>query len=116
MEASGLPWEAVFFDWFGGEASAPRALAGPRAQAYAGEAFEAWRARMAGRDPVRPGRLDHTYFTRRDPVAMTIDMVEDVWAPIAEADDWSAFGDALAGIRLAREGYDLGRGRLGFLP
>ena len=116
MEGSQLPWEGVIFDWFGGEASADRALAGPRAGAYAGEKFEAWRAAMAGHDPVRPERLAHAYFSRPDPVAMTIDTVEASWARIDQDDDWSAFEALIADIRQAGSAYDLGRGRLGFNP
>ena len=43
-----LRWEPFFFDWFGGGASEPRALAGPRAAIYAGETFTDFRG---------PGRL-----------------------------------------------------------
>ena len=33
--------------------------------------------------------------------------VEAVWAPIAEADDWSAFEAKVARVRLQGEAYDL---------
>lgn len=116
MEGTELPWEGVIFDWFGGEASAGRAMAGPRAGDYAGEKFEAWRAAMAEHDAVRPERLEHAYFRRTDPVALTIDVVEATWSRIDAADDWSAFEQLIADIREAGSAYDLGRGRLGFNP
>lgn len=115
MLTSRLPWEAGFFDWFGGAASQARAMQGPRAAAYAGEAFEAWHALLVQHAPVRPQRLEHGYFQRANPVAMTIDVVEAIWARIAEGDDWSGLDAALADIEQVRQGYDLGRGRIGFL-
>ena len=36
---------------------------------------------------------------------MLIDEVEEIWAPIAEADDWSAFANKLAAIREMAEAY-----------
>ena len=40
---------------------------------------------------------------------MLIDEMEALWAPIDEADDWSAFEDGLAAISGMREAY-------GFVP
>jgi len=116
MHATRLPWETAIFDWFGGPASQERAMQGARSAAYAGEAFEAWRDLLVQHAPLRPERLQHEYFARAEPVAMTIDVVEAIWARIAGDDDWSALDKALADIELARQGYDLGRGRTGFLP
>jgi uncharacterized protein YdiU (UPF0061 family) len=116
MESSQLPWEGVIFDWFCGEASAERAMSGPRASAYTGEKFDAWRTAMAAHDAVRPERLDHAVFGQGEPVAMTIEVVEETWSAIDAADDWSRFEQRIADIRAAGEGYDLGRGRLGFRP
>jgi hypothetical protein len=36
---------------------------------------------------------------------MLIDEMEALWAPIAEADDWSAFTSALAEIEQMRAAY-----------
>jgi hypothetical protein len=53
-----------------------------------------------------PGlRLDHAYFARLTPCTMIIDEVEAIWAPIAEADDWSRFEDKLRDIDQMREAY-----------
>lgn len=116
MLASQLPWEAVMFDWFCGSSSAERAMLGPRGAAYAGEAFDAWHDLLMQYQPVRSERLDHALFQRAEPVAMTIDVVEAIWARIAEDDDWSAFEAALDDIALTRKGFDLGADRIGFLP
>jgi uncharacterized protein YdiU (UPF0061 family) len=102
-----LRWEPFFFDWFGGKASEARALAGPRAELYAGEAFADFRALLEVYETDRPERLSHPYFTQAEPEEMLIDEVEAIWAPIAQSDDWSAFNDKLARIETARQGYGI---------
>lgn len=103
-----LRWEPFFFDWFGGEASRARALAGPRADLYGQEAFLDFRRRLAGFETDRPERLESPVFARSEPEEMLIDEVEALWAPIAEADDWSALEAKLGRIEAARVAYALG--------
>lgn len=103
----GVRWEPVFFDWYGGEASASRALSGPRASHYAGENFEAFRGALEGCRPQRPRALDHDYFAGPEPQEMLYPEVEAIWASIAEADDWTAFHDKIAAVRRAGEAYAL---------
>jgi len=100
-----LRWEPFFFDWFGGADT--RALAGPRADLYAGEAFADFRARLTAYEPDRPERLAHPYFTQAEPEEMLIDEVEAIWARLAEADDWSALDAKLARVEMARQAYAL---------
>jgi uncharacterized protein YdiU (UPF0061 family) len=114
MRASQAPWEGVFFDWFGGEASAARALEGPRAHLYQGDPFKAWRETFAGHAPARPERLEHAYFQGEHPADMVIERLEALWAPIADRDDWGEFHAALGEIDQARAAMDLGAGRAGF--
>jgi uncharacterized protein YdiU (UPF0061 family) len=96
-----LGWQPFFFDWFGGLASEGRALAGPRAGLYGGQAFAALRDRLAAYEPARPQALAHPYFSRDEPEDMLYDEVEAVWAGIAERDDWSAFEAKVASVRIA---------------
>ncbi|MGN6100381.1 MAG: protein adenylyltransferase SelO family protein [Devosia sp.] len=106
MEST-APYEQVFFDWYGGIASAARAAASPQAEAYASAAFISLRRLIEARQP-RPGlRLDHPYFARPRPRTMLIDEMEALWAPIAERDDWSAFAAALRDIATMREAYSV---------
>jgi uncharacterized protein YdiU (UPF0061 family) len=100
-----LRWEPFFFDWFGGADT--RALAGPRADLYVGEAFADFRARLAVYEPDRPERLAHPYFAQAEPEEMLIDEVEAIWAPIAESDDWTLFNDKLTRIEAARAAYGI---------
>lgn len=115
MEAAPVSWEGVIFDWFGGETSRERAMAGPRREHYAGEAFDAWQAVLSAHTPERPERLAHPAFTREEPVDLVIEAVEAIWDRIAEEDDWSALETVIADIRGMGDAYGLGHGRAGFL-
>ena len=102
-----LRWEPFFFDWFGGRASEGRALAGPRAGLYGGEAFLAFRALLAGREADRPERLANPYFAASEPEELLYDQIEALWTAIADSDDWTLFEAKLAGIERARLGWGL---------
>ena len=93
-----LRWEPFFFDWFGGTASQARALGGPRAHLYGGEAFMAFRDLLTNRAPDRPERLTHPYFARSEPEELLYDAIEAIWADIVDKDDWTAFNDKLTAI------------------
>jgi uncharacterized protein YdiU (UPF0061 family) len=99
-----LRWEPFFFDWFCKDEA--RALAGPRGALYADEAFADFRAALAAYEPVRPERLGHPSFAQAEPEELLYDQIEALWAPIAEADDWSAFEAKLAAIETARQAWD----------
>jgi uncharacterized protein YdiU (UPF0061 family) len=101
-------WEPFFFDWFGGEASEARAMAGPRAGLYGAEAFVDFRRLVAGFEPDRPERLAHPMFAAAEPVELLIDEVEALWAPIADRDDWGPLYAKLEAIEAARVAWGLG--------
>ncbi len=103
-----LRWEPFFFDWFGGAASEPRAMAGPRAGLYAGEHATAFRAMLADFDPDRPERMQNPYFARAEPEELLYDEIEAIWAAIAERDDWAPFDAKLEAVEAARVGWGLG--------
>ena len=107
-DGESLRWEPFFFDWFGGEASEARALAGPRAALYGQAAFLDFRRQLPAFEPDRPERLESPVFKALEPEEMLIDEVEALWAPIAEADDWSPLEEKLARIEAARVAYALG--------
>ena len=100
-----LRWEPFFFDWFCGRED--RALGGVRGDLYAQEGFAEFRALLAGFEAERPERLADPYFARPEPEELLIDEIEALWAPIAQADDWSAFQAKLTSIEAARRGWGL---------
>lgn len=116
MKEAQLPFEAIFFDWFGGALSTARAETGARGEVYADQCFDPVREALLARAPVDEARLSHAYFQFDHPVHMTHDYMESIWAPIAQDDDWSAFESCLAEIGQVRTGYDLGGDKAGFLP
>ncbi|HEY3798758.1 MAG TPA: YdiU family protein [Caulobacteraceae bacterium] len=104
-----LRWEPFFFDWFGGQASETRAMAGPRAGLYGGEAFGVFRENLGAYAMDRPERLAHLYFAGPEPEELLYDEIEALWAAIAERDDWAPFEAKLARIETARQAWDLRR-------
>ncbi|MEO0466573.1 MAG: YdiU family protein [Pseudomonadota bacterium] len=99
-------WQQTFFDWFGGQASQARAATSPQAALYSSEAFAPIQDQLAARAPDRPERLDSDYFQASTPVALPIETIEAIWAPIAEQDDWGKLDDCLEHIERARLAYD----------
>ncbi|AQR60961.1 selenoprotein O [Brevundimonas sp. LM2] len=97
-----IRWEPLFHDWFGGFASAARALSGPRAKAWQGEAFDAFRFALFEHEPDRPERLEHPAFATAEPEEMLIDEVEAIWSAIDGDDDWSPLKQKLGRIDAAR--------------
>jgi hypothetical protein len=98
LRESGIGFDAFFFDWYGGEASAARALAGPRGARYGEPGFGALRRRLATYDPAHPPSLALPYYRRDEPCSLLYDEIEGIWAAIAERDDWARFDAKLAAI------------------
>jgi uncharacterized protein YdiU (UPF0061 family) len=106
MTESDATWPQVFFDWFGGAASADRTARSPQAALYDAEAFGKIRTQIEARTPDRPERLQHPYFQADRPADLMIDTVEALWAPIADRDDWGQLNAHLDQIEQARQAYD----------
>ncbi len=98
-----LRWEPLFHDWFGGFASSARALGGPRAQLYQGEAFDAFRFALFEHEADRPERLESPLFARPEPEEMLIDEVEAIWTAIDANDDWEPLYAKLARLDDVRQ-------------
>ncbi len=67
-------------------------------------AFGPFADQLAGFEPV-DGALDHPYWSDGAPCTMLIDEVEDIWRPIAEADDWAPLDAKIAAIRRMGEAH-----------
>lgn len=102
LASTKLPFDAIFFDWYGGLVRAPTADAGPRAEVYRGHAFADVRALLEGYAPAHPERLASPYYERDSPVTLTIDVIEAIWSAIDEADDWGPFERHLDAIDTLR--------------
>ena len=98
-------WEPFFFDWFCGDEA--RAMTGPRAAHYVGEAAVAFRALLAERRADRPERLSAPYFQAAEPEELLYDEIETLWAAVAERDDWAPFEAKLAAIETARVAWGM---------
>ncbi len=81
--------DRFFFDWRGGAVT--------EVEAYGAEPFRALAAALDGR--ADPSARTHPYWKGEEPCSMPIEEVEAIWAPIAEADDWSRFEAKVAAIR-----------------
>lgn len=105
LHHSQIGYEQFWFDWRGGQLSSERATRSPAAPVYASDAFAPLREALAPYAPTSAVNLDHAYFARAIPRTMLIDEMEALWAPIADADDWSAFHRALGEIEEMRQAY-----------
>jgi serine/tyrosine/threonine adenylyltransferase len=88
LTASNTSIDHFFFDWAGGK---------QRRGDYDHPAFEPLRVALAGLAP----RIDlaHPYWSGDAPCCMLIEEVEDLWKPIAHADDWSSLNAKITLIR-----------------
>jgi uncharacterized protein YdiU (UPF0061 family) len=96
-----IRWEPLFHDWFAGFASSARALSGPRAKAWQGKVFDAFRFALFEHEPDRPERLEHPSFATPEPEEMLIDEVEAIWAAINLDDDWGLLSAKLNRVAAA---------------
>ena len=102
LAESQVGYERFFFDWYGGTASAARAVASPAAGKYAGARFAALRRRLDDFAPRDPDRLATPYYRETGPTTLLIDEIETLWEAIAARDDWSLFAAKLAAIDAMR--------------
>ena len=93
LRGSGVEIDRFFFDWAGGRRRAPSPADAP----YAAPDFADFVRLIGDYQPAR--QLDHPYWSDPGPCSMHIEEVEAIWAPIAAADDWTAFATKIAAIR-----------------
>lgn len=100
LDASRMPFDQFFFDWFGGPAAEGRALRSRHADFYARPEFVALREHLA---LFEPWGAAGPYFSRDVPVTMHKDEVERVWSAIDARDDWSPFESKLRDVRMLHD-------------
>jgi len=90
LESRQCSWPQFWHDWQGGAGRLSTAKKSPNAKFYTGEEFADWLTVFdqyeAAGDPVETDK----------PVSLLYDEIGDLWKPIDEHDDWSAFETKLA--------------------
>ncbi len=105
LKAASAPFEQAMFDWRGGGGRRSKALAGPGAAFYSGEAFESFQRALGQYEAAPSTAAADAYFAAERPSTLLYDDIEALWAPIAERDDWSLFEAKLAEIERVREAH-----------
>lgn len=105
LNETGAPFEQVMFDWHGGLLSRARAMAGPAAANYRGNAFAEFERALGDYAPRSENFLDHPYFQYQTPHTLLYDEIEAIWKKIADNDDWSGFTSKIADIGVVRDAY-----------
>jgi len=95
MDDQKVPFEQLFFDWFCGDEN--RAKESPNVAQYDDPSFSDIRIKLCGYEAVDIARLTHDY-CKGEPCTMLIDEVEELWAAIADNDDWAPLSAKLAAI------------------
>jgi len=93
-----LSLDRFFHDWFGGEASAARALEGEAGAHYGGEVGTALRRALGAFEPAVPERLADPLLGE-DPPSLMNEHVQGLFKAIAARDDWGPFEREVEKIR-----------------
>lgn len=107
FQAHEISMEGLFFDLFATSPNDARVKDSPRASYYQGSAFDELCAQLENFDCVSLDPDQASYFDTQAPCELTHPMVQAIWAPIHERDDWSAFCAKLSQIEAARRAYQL---------
>ena len=90
LENSQCSWPQFFYDWQGGAGQLIRAKKSPNSDFYTGQEFAEWltafgQYESSGEAP-----------DNEKPASLLYDEIGELWKPIDEHDDWSAFEAKLA--------------------
>ena len=93
-----IGFSQIFHDWYGGT---------PRRGSYDSNAWQAFATTL--QDATPRASANHPFFDRDSAVALPIETVEALWAPITEQDDWQplySFIDDIRSMGAALAGAD----------
>lgn len=99
MVQENFPYERFFFDWYGGGASLERAGKSPEAASYDNTTFREVKTALSSYESSNAKALETPYFREGEPCTMLIEEVEELWAHIAERDDWRPLNKKIDAIR-----------------
>lgn len=108
LRTSQMPFERLFFDWYGGMEAESRARRSPYYDSGDAGGYTSSRGRgllgsLAGYQPADGARLDHAYFQQDGPCTLLIDEIESIWAAIEHVDNWSALDRKVQACRQMAE-------------
>jgi len=89
LENSQCSWPQFWHDWQGGANQSARAKKSPNSEYYTGEEFEDWYKAFC--QFTAAGEAAQT----ERPASLLYDEIGELWKPIDEHDDWSAFNTKL---------------------
>jgi len=90
LENSQCSWPQFWHDWQGGAGQFMQAKKSPNSDYYTGEEFAEWLSVFGQYEATgKPAQTDK-------PVSLLYDEIGELWKPIDEHDDWSAFEAKLA--------------------
>lgn len=107
FEKHEVSMEGVFFDLFAGAPTSARVKDSPRSAFYQGEHFDKLAAQLNEFDCASLSEEQQNYFEAQEPCELNHAVVQAIWAPIHERDDWSAFCGKIAQIEAARRAFAL---------
>jgi len=90
LEESAASWPQFWHDWQGGAGRDTSAYVGPNSEFYKGDGFADWFAEFKTYTPIKDRPKTDT------PPSLLYEEIGELWAPIAEHDDWSLFEAKLA--------------------
>jgi len=85
LEASQTPWPQFWHDWQGGAGEKKRALKSPNKEHYAGNEFDDWFNALSKFEGSGPAPKTDK------PASLIYEEIGELWGPIDQDDDWSAF-------------------------
>ncbi len=99
LEATRVPVDQAYFDFYGGSAGEGRRGRTPVAASYRTGPFAAFAELLDHFAPAHPERLASPYLGRERPIDLHIDTVEALWDAIDRRDDWGPLERHVEGIR-----------------
>ncbi len=103
LEEKKLPFEQVFFDFFG--FNLYRINKSKFIKDYTGVHFEKLKENFSLMSIANENLNQHAYFVRANPETLLIDEIESIWKHIADSDDWTLFENKIQSIRSLRGIY-----------
>lgn len=106
MHTTQAPFEQVFFDLHSG-VNEERLKKSPLHDLYTSENFKPLEELLRAHEIQDLKLSEHSYFKQITPCTLLIDEIENLWAPIAQNDNWSIFSQKIDQIRSFRGIYRL---------